>query len=410
MAFSHLAMCLLPAIPFIKTPQLEFDWTPEPTPIATSCEKHIAGISAFGSTSDIIENRSFINSRSAIEASFQSNVERNVVYSNDLHGIHVERFSGDIEHNLVYSTGFASINVQGPGLDAQLINNTVYESCSINPAEQVGPATIETGWDWFFEFIPPDPPPPGPPFIPPGPIPMQVWGNIGVQFGDPLGEIDGESFDLGSGGGAKAKTAQPVPEGQPWTVPFDFTEFMLSSAMFEPIAELGHLEIHLSPNMPASGQMVVTNEAGFLSGSVQMDLFLEFRLPNADIVLMSELPLHIVRSFGPSAGFGEFDLLQIPLELGVSVEIPPQPLVNIANGDLWQWDPFLFEISDTGEPTDPQHKGDTCAEFGVIIQDESEDVRLRNNVIYVEGFADPDSPVPTSTDIVVSDDSRTGMG
>jgi hypothetical protein len=90
---------------------------------------HDFGISARGSTSDIVANRVYINDVTAIEASFDSNIQRNVVYTNQLHGIHGIEFSGLVDHNLVYSTGSNPVHIQGPGRGAEFINNTVYERC-----------------------------------------------------------------------------------------------------------------------------------------------------------------------------------------------------------------------------------------------------------------------------------------
>ena len=97
-------------------------------------------------SSDITENRSFINSVTGIAASLQSQIVRNVTYSNILHGIHTDRFSGLIDHNLVYSTGYASINVEGPGTGAVLTHNTVYEPCPAND-ELASATTVTTGWE-----------------------------------------------------------------------------------------------------------------------------------------------------------------------------------------------------------------------------------------------------------------------
>ena len=44
--------------------------------------EHWIGISAKGSTSDITENRSYVNTNTGIEASFSSNVLRNITYNN----------------------------------------------------------------------------------------------------------------------------------------------------------------------------------------------------------------------------------------------------------------------------------------------------------------------------------------
>ena len=93
---------------------------------------HDFGISARGSTSDIVANRVYINDVTAIEASFESNIQRNVVYTNQLHGIHGIEFSGLVDHNLIYSTGSNSVHIQGLGRGAEFINNTVYERCVVN--------------------------------------------------------------------------------------------------------------------------------------------------------------------------------------------------------------------------------------------------------------------------------------
>ena len=41
--------------------------------------------------------------------------------------------------------------------------------------------------------------------------------------------------------------------------------------------------------VPAEGQIVVRNEGGFLSGSLQLNLLVEFALPQSEVHLISEI-------------------------------------------------------------------------------------------------------------------------
>ncbi len=366
---------------------------------------HITGISAFGSSSDIVENRSYINSQSGIEASYFSQILRNVVYSNEVHGIHVEHFSGLIDHNLVYGTGNAPINVQGPGFDARLINNTVYEPCSVNPPPPNQGTVVTTDWDWQIVLQPPAPPPP--PLLTPDPVFVSLWGNAEFTFGPAVAD-DGTSFDLGPGGGSLARSPEPLPRGPEWHIPFQVTGLQLSSQMFEPHPELGFVDV-VSSALPGSGEIVVSNFGGQLAGHVALDLSVSFLFPAADLFLSPLEPLHVERELSLTSDMvlGEFEVLQAPFRLPGPLLEMGGSLIQTPDFPPWNWqmgDAFVTQETRGGV----QHKGDFCPEIGVIIQDLSQDVFLRNNIIYVEGVSDGDPAFPASLDIVVMPDSIAG--
>jgi hypothetical protein len=359
---------------------------------------HEVGISAEGSTSDIVENRSFINSVTGIEASLESNVLRNVTYSNDLHGIHTTQFSGIVDHNLVYATGYASMNIEGPGVEAQITHNTVYEPCHINNGvTHSGPTIVATEWDpqILLENF-------GGPF-PPTVTPL--WGDLVMQFAPAVNEL-GDTFDLGFGGGAGALLAEPLPPGSTWTIDYEITALQLSSAMFPP-TPLGPVEAFLSIESPSTGQLVLENQNGVLVGTHQMQLSLEFLLPEIGAHLVpAGGPMLLSSSIDPSSQYGELEALQIPLRINPSSLPPEAQLFNLFNPtDAWRWELHFADASGTTEEPVPQHRGDTCAEIGVIVQTQSERVLLRNNAIFVEGDATLGTTVGNSVDLMVAADS-----
>jgi len=287
--------------------------------------QHVTGISALGSTSDVIENRSFANSNTGIEASFQSNVQRNVTYSNDVNGIHVDRFEGAIDHNLVYSTGHHPINLEGPGIGAQLVNNTVYESCASN--DHPGETVLNVSWDWAVtieEFGI-------------GQFPVQLRGNLQLRFGQPVGNLGG-TFQLGGGDAAGAESAESVPEGETFTIPIEILSLGLRSVM--PTEVGGMLDVTLGPSHPAQpaiGTITVENQGGFLSGNVTLISDFLFSLPDRGLTLLQVEPAFQSLSFGPSSGFGPLDVLQTPL-LGLNTfEMPLfDPEISSSPWGLWR--------------------------------------------------------------------------
>ena len=233
--------------------------------------QHMTGISALGSTSDITENRSYVNSVTGIEASFDSNVLWNVTYNNGLYGIHADRFSGVIDHNLVYSTGYASMLVEGPGVGAQVTQNTVYEPCDDNDGVIVGPTTVNTEWDPQISMQRLNPPG-QPSFSTP------LWGNVTIEFADAISNLGG-TFNLGPGGGSTALTPAPLPPGQTWSIDYQFVDLDLSSAMFPSIPGVGIVEARLAAGHTSTGHMSLQNVGGSLTGTNHLELWFEFEFP-----------------------------------------------------------------------------------------------------------------------------------
>ena len=279
-----------------------------------------------------------------IEASLDSNVLRNETYSNMLHGIHTTEFSGGVDHNLVYSTGNtignASMNIEGPGVGAQVTHNTIYEPCSAND-QTSGPTTITTEWDpqvHLDQMFPPGPPP----FVAP------LWGNMTIEFQEAQGNLGGV-FHLGPGGGTGALLGAPLPQGEIWTIDYEILDMTLSSAMFPP-TPVGLVEASLSGLDSSTGQLVIENQGGVLVGSNTMSLFFEFTFPDSLTTLTPVTPTLINTTIGFSSGFGELDLLKIPTFIPTASTTAPGALQNLANGDQWQWE---MDQADVTSPPDP---------------------------------------------------------
>jgi hypothetical protein len=361
---------------------------------------HATGISALGSTSDIVENRSYINADKGIEAGFDSNILRNVTYSNEVNGIYGQRFSGLMEHNLVYATGSHSVHIEGPGIGAEFINNTVYETCSVNDdLPQAGPTTTRVPWDWQAVFLPD------------GGLPSfstVLWGNADFEFGPATNDL-GEMFDLGPGGSFDALTPAPLPSGSVWTIPFTITSLELDTMDPTPLGP-----ISAQQNGPSLGIVVVENVEGKLVGSVMMTVSMRFALGTEE-QLISE-PITIGREFAPSdgdTGLSEFQVLQTVLSLGKVAPPPPAVLRSESqppSAPPWgRWDFFGAQVSPMGPPEMPQDRGETCAEVAVLVDHSSRDVYFRNNIIYAEGDATPGIPPDgLSVDVVVAPDSIVG--
>lgn len=358
--------------------------------------QHTIGISALGSSSDIIENRSYVNTVTGIEASLESNVLRNVTYNNQLHGIHVDRFSGVIDHNLVYSTGYASMNIEGPGQAAQVTYNTVYEPCAVAaPYDPAATAVVDTDWDMniFMQQF-------GPPFQM---FPAPLWGNVVIEFQDAVGDL-GDTFDLGPGGGTGAQLLAALPEGQEWTIDYEILAMDLSSAMFEPIPGVGIVEASLSVGPISAGQLVLQNVGGTLVGSNHLELYSDFYFTDTDTTLLADGPVVIDYLVEPTMEFGELDALKIPTFIPSGSSFPGFLFNLNAPSDGWQWD--IQDADVTGDPDPPpQDPGDTCAGIGVLIQNNAEYIHLRHNAIYVQGDPNAGPGDPVSMDIVVDSTS-----
>jgi len=353
---------------------------------------HVTGISALGSTSDIVENRVCNNSESGILASFASQVLRNVVYTNGRYGIHVDRFSGLIDHNLVYEDDDKSIWVEGPGAGAQLINNTVYEPCA---GEEPEKTTVEFEWEWMIGMQQ---------FDPLLAFDVALKGAARIQYAPPIGLGEGGTFELGPGGGIDAVTPEPVPPGQWWQVDTQIVSLELDSVVATP---LGPLEVHLREDQSSTGQILVNSEGGFLTGESFFDVFVFFVFPNEELTLFEKSPMRVGWSFDATSGLGDCQVLQAPLtltestsavELGILPTFPPP--------DPWgAW--HFYSGAPLPSTTPPQDPGRYCAEIGIHVSTQSAHVLLRNNAVYVGGCPAP-PPGLEGHDIVVEADSTTG--
>ncbi|RIK74487.1 MAG: hypothetical protein DCC68_22985 [Planctomycetota bacterium] len=368
---------------------------------------HATGISALGSTSDVIENRSYINTDKGIEAGLDSNILRNVTYSNEVNGIYGQRFSGVIEHNLVYSTGSNSVHIEGPSKGAQFINNTVYEMCAVNDTAPGGDATLAVSWDWQTQFMP----------FAFFPFAALLWGESHFTFGDPVGE-DGTTFDLGPGGMSDALTPVPVPPGQVWQIPFSISTLELHTMTPTPLGPLS-----ARPLAGAAGTISVENVGGALVGSTSLTLLMEFTFGGGDgggggggggeggTTLVSD-PIVIGKEFGPTDGFNEFEVLQTIIPVA-QIAPPFSALLRQENAPPsdppWgQW--FLFEGRESQMPIEhPQDRGEFCPELAVLVSNSSRDVYFRNNIIFAEGNSTvPLPPEMISIDVEVRPDSIVG--
>jgi len=353
--------------------------------------QHVTGISAFGSASNVLENRSYENTDTGIEASFHSLLERNVTYSNDNIGVHVDRFDGLLEHNLVYEDGYAGIVVEGPGTGAQLINNTVYEPCADNEEEPSTTTTVELNWIWNIQMMQ---------FIPFLDFPVTLEGSAKIEYGPPVGEIPGETFNLGEGGTVGSPTAEPVPPGQMWRINTELVELSLSSVGSTPV---GPIEVTLSPSQPTLGQIAVQNTEGILTGQSRLTLWADFFLPKEEKMLAGWNEMMIGMQFiDPSVSpFGEYDALQAPL--WPTTFSGPQFLL----GDEEEWGQWMLWEGYPEEPLPPQDPGEGCAEIGIIVSEHSRHVLMRNNAVYVEA-RDDSKQCCSGYDVVVTDDSTEG--
>ena len=347
--------------------------------------QHTSGIWGLGSESEILENRSYANRDTGIAASSASRVERNVTYSNGVHGIHVDEFTGVIEHNVVYDTGLHSIVVEGPGAGAALVSNTVYEPCADNQFEPPpGQTVIEIPWEWQI-LIERFPGLPGGP--PAGAFAVALRGTAQMRFGEPVGETTGETFDLGPGGDPHTPTAEPVPPGQLWRIPTELVALDLRSAF---VPGLGEVWAMLQPSHPSVGGLTIEAiDQGFeepiLVGRSSLALNIDFFLPQDEQLLFSIQAMMTGMEFGDSAGLGPYDVLQMAVPLQSEPGAIPVGLLSpLLPEDPWgRW---LLEEGRQGPP--PQDRGQYCASAGIYILNHSEYVRLRNNAVFVEGGQD----------------------
>lgn len=345
--------------------------------------QHTSGIWALGSESDILENRSYANDDTGIAASFASRIERNVTYTNGEHGIYTDWFSGVIDHNLVYDTGLHSIVVEGPGAGAALINNTVYEPCVFNEFEPPpGETVIEIPWEWqvMMERFP------GPGGFG-GVFLVTLSGTAQMRFGAPVGQTTGGTFDLGPGGDSHARTAEPVPPGEPWKIPTELVALDLKSAF---VPGLGEVSAMLRPSLPSQGSMTVEAvamgmEELVLVGSTSLALYIDFMLPNEEQLLVSTQPMLVGMEFGPTAGLGLYDALRMAVPLSYTADSFPVTLLS----PLVPEDPWGRWWMEGGiEGPLPQDGGQYCASAGIYVLNQSEYVRMRNNAAFVEGGED----------------------
>lgn len=356
------------------------------------------GIAAFGSSSSIDSNRVYAHPLTGIEASFDSQILRNVVYSNGLYGIHTKNFSGLIDHNIVYSTESASMNIQGPGRGSRVINNTVYEPCDENPPP-VEMTNIRFNWDWFIFMQR---------FQQPASFSSPTWGVARIAFSQPMGVNNPQNtFALGPGGDATALTQQPVPPGDTFRIPIQITDLSLNNVMSGiHVPGIGQVFMQLRQHQPAVGMIEVTldqfNQTIF--GSVNIDVFIDFYLPSQGVTLQQQIPAHLFNSF---SGLNPFQSLQTPINL-LQQSVPQTFLFDPHDQTSGPWGEFrVFQtFQSPGQPIQPrQDKGDTCAEIGIWVNTNERRVLLRNNIVYVEGSQF--LPPPANSHNIVVDNTST---
>jgi autotransporter-associated beta strand protein len=356
---------------------------------------HTTGISAQGSTSDVNDNRVCNNTETGIIASYASNVQRNVVYTNGQYGIHVDDFSGIIDHNLVYETGHTSIWVEGGAAGAQVINNTVYEPCAEEEPEKT---TVTLTWEWTINMEQ---------FEPLLNFPVFLAGTAEIQYDPPipLGPPR-DTFDLGAGGGIDALTPDPVPPGEWWQIDTEIVSLDLTSKEPTP---LGPLEVHLSSLDRSQGHILVANDGGFLTGETLFDLSVVFVFPERGLTLFESGHMEVGRSFDFRDSLGDGQVLQAPLvlaaspsrvELGPTPPFPPPPPPP-------PWGTWGFNGGHALPAPPQQDPGRYGADIGIHVSTQSAYVLLRNNAVYVAGRPSP-PPGLEGRDIVVEADSTTG--
>jgi autotransporter-associated beta strand protein len=363
---------------------------------------HVIGISALGSTSNILENRVYDDSDTGVIASFASNVERNVVYTNGAYGIHADRFSGLIDHNLVYESGDTSIWVEGPGTGAQITNNTVYEPCADNTTQET---TVTCTEQWTIDLATLDPSR--------GPYTVTFQGTVQIKYQDPIAidPNDGSTFNLGPGGGFDATTADAVPDGYEWFIPFDVVWLDLRSLGDTP---WGPIELRLSPLQMSEGGIYVTSSGGLLTGYSQCELFLSFYFVQPRITVFSPIepisqadprPIWMDQGFSGQT-LSDYQVLQVPLSQvvpGAAVPLSMNPPSDLPEGNCTVdgWSPL------PDPPSVHEDRGRYSAGTGIHVSAGSSHVLLRNNAVYVEGRESRmhQPPPPMSYDIVVDSDS-----
>ena len=102
----------------------------------------------------------------------------------------------------------------------------------------------------------------------------------------------------------------------------------------------------------------------------------------------------------------QFEALQIPTYIPTPSVPPGAMLFNSHQpSEQWRWQMQFANVTHSQPEQPPQDRGDTCAEFGIIIQNQSSRVLLRQNAVFVEGHALNPPGGPNSLDILVSSDS-----
>ena len=174
------------------------------------------------------------------------------------------------------------------------------------------------------------------------------------------------------------------------------------------LSNVGIVEARLAAGHLSSGQIFnLQNVGGMLTGNVHLELWVDFTLPQRPTygtALHQILPLVVNYPIGP--GFNAFQTLQVPLFIPSPPPPPPGPnLFNQAQpSEQWKWQLQSANVQHP-QPTVPQDRGTTCADIGILIQNQSSRVLLRQNAVFVEGHAFGVPGGPNSLDIRVTADS-----
>jgi hypothetical protein len=196
---------------------------------------------------------------------------------------------------------------------------------------QAAPTTIVFPWDWHIEIVP---------VGSTVPIPIGLWGEATIAFGQPSDGMGG-TYPLGPGGGPGAPALQPPPPGN-WTIPIEIVSMQLTS-MGPIVFPQGPTEVIVrqNPRLPSLGRIdnLQNNGDGTIRLDSFFDVFVEIELPDLGGMRLENVqPATAGMSFGTSAG-GPFPLAG------------PLPELDVLWAPTWLWaEGFGRDLLDINPP------------------------------------------------------------